>query len=85
VTQLTLFGRLVAVEKPPEKLAEVADITWEQFTAWRKAPFTCEWCGKPAIHAGSSVVGPWRIHLTCEREAAQLVVADAIKQARSER
>jgi hypothetical protein len=80
--QLSLFGRTVEVQKPPEKPAEVADITWEQFTAWRKAPFDCEWCGKPASHAGCNVKGPWRVHLACERAAAVIQMADVMKEAR---
>ena len=84
--QLSLLGRMVEVQKPPEKPAEVADMTWEQFTAWRKAPFDCEWCGKPAsscqMNESEQVRGPWRIHLACEREAAVIQAADVIREAR---
>lgn len=80
--QLSLFGRTIEVQKPPEKPAEIADITWDQWTAWRKAPFACEWCGKPAEHAGSNVVGPWRVHIACEREAAHYHMRGVIAEAR---
>jgi hypothetical protein len=83
--QMSLFGRSVEVQKAPVEPAPLEDMTWDQFTAWRKTPFTCEWCGKPAIHAGSNMVGPWRIHIGCERDAAAVVMVDAIKQARKDR
>jgi len=87
--QLSLFGRPVEVQKAPVELPPLADMTWEQFTAWRNAPFVCEWCGKPApscqMDESEQVRGPWKVHIACERETARIVMLDAIREARGKR
>ena len=80
--QLSRFGRPIEVQKAPAEPTPLADMTWDQFVAWRKAPFTCEWCGNPASHAGSNVVGPWRVHIQCEREAAFYQMRGVMEEAR---
>ena len=81
--QLKLFGNITAIEKPPEKPEEVADVTWDQWTSWRKAPFICEWCGKAADSAGMTPnQGPWRVHIGCERLAAYYHARGVMEEAR---